>query len=145
MKYEMYKFLTDRNPDGSVSYSQEDMEIIADEHQFEQNFIKDYLGEAYGILLNEIKKRIVGIAEFAYNDENEAVHLMADSGELGSDKYFVRIYISLWGEALNQHQVCQCGEKIADWVCDQATTSHTMVFTLDVDKEFVFKVHALFD
>ena len=38
----MYKFLTDRNPDGSVSYSQEDMEIIADEHQFEQNFIKDY-------------------------------------------------------------------------------------------------------
>ena len=26
MKHEIYKFLTDRNPDGSVSYSQEDME-----------------------------------------------------------------------------------------------------------------------
>jgi hypothetical protein len=145
MKYKMYKVLTDRNPDGSVSYSQEDMEIIADEHQFEQNFIKDYLGEAYGILLNEIRKRIVGIAEFAYNDENEAVHLMVDSGKMGDGRYFVRISISLWGEALNQHQVCKCGEKIADWVCDQATTSHTMVFTLDVDKEFVFKVQALFD
>ena len=145
MKYEMYKFLTDRNPDGSVSYSQEDMEIIADEHQFEQNFIKEYIAEAYDVLLNEIRKRIVGIAEFAYNDENEAVHLMVDSGEMGDDRYFVRISISLWGEALNQHQVCQCGEKIADWVCDQATTSHTMVFTLDVDKEFVFKVQALFN
>ena len=145
MKHQIFKILTDRNPDGSVTYSQEDMEIITDEHQFEQNFIKDYLGEAYGILLNEIRKRIVGIAKFAYNDENRAVHLMVGSGRMRDERYFVRISISLWGELLNQHQVCQCGEKIADWVCDQATTSHTMVFTLDVDKEFVFKVQALFD
>ena len=145
MKYEMYKFLTDRNPDGSVSYSQEDMEIIADEHQFEQNFIKEYIAEAHDILLNEIRKRIVGIAEFAYNDENRAVHLMVDSGKIGDDRYFVRVSICLWGETLNQYPVCQCGEKIGDWVCDQATTSHTMVFTLDVDKEFVFKARALFD
>ena len=145
MKYEMYKFLTDRNPDGSVSYSQEDMEIISEEYQFEQNFIKEYIAEAYDILLNEIRKRIVGIAEFAYNDEEQAVHLETDCGRFRDDRFFVRISISLWGELLNQHQVCQCGEKIADWVCDQATTSHTMVFTLDVDKEFVFKVRALFD
>ncbi len=144
MKYEMYKFLTDRNPDGSVSYSQEDMEIITDEHQFEQNFIKEYLGESYDVLLNEIRKRIVGIAEFAYNDENDAVHLMADSGEVGSDKYFVRIYISLWGEALNQHQVCKCGEKIEEWTCSQETTSHRLVFTHDADRDFFDKVLFLF-
>jgi hypothetical protein len=72
MKYQMYKILTDCNSDGSVSYSREDMEIIADEHQFEQNFIKEYLGESYDTLLNEIRKRITGIADFAYNDENEA-------------------------------------------------------------------------
>ena len=145
MKHQIFKMLTDRNPDGSVTYSAEDMEIIAEEYQDEQNFIKDYIGESYNILLGEIKKRIDGIAEFAYNDENDAVHLMVDSGRFRDDRFFVRISISLWGELLNQHQVCQCGEKIADWVCDQATTSHTMVFTLDVDKEFVFKVHALFD
>ena len=145
MKYQMYKFLTDRNPDGSVTYSQEDMEIITDEHQFEQNFIKDYLGEAYGILLNEIRKRIVGIAKFAYNNENRAVHLMVDSGKMRDERYFVRISISLWGEALNQHPVCQCGEKIGDWVCDQATTSHTKVFTLDIDNEFALKARSLFD
>ena len=63
MKYQMYKFLTDRNPDGSVTYSQEDMEIITDEHQFEQNFIKDYLGEAYGILLNEIRNKLNDLIE----------------------------------------------------------------------------------
>ena len=144
MKHEIYKFLTDRNPDGSVTYSQEDMEIIADEYQDEQNFIKDYLGESYNILLVEIRKRITGIAEFAYNDEDRAVHLMADSGNIGDDKYFVRIYISLWGEALNQHQVCQCGEKIGEWTCSQETTSHRLVFTHDADKEFVYKVLFLF-
>ena len=144
MKHQIFKILTDRNPDGSVTYSQEDMEIISEEYQFEQNFIKEYIAEAYDILLNEIRKRIVGIAEFAYNDEEQAVHLETDSGRFRDDRFFVRISISLWGELLNQHQVCQCGEKIADWVCDQATTSHTMVFTLDVDKEFVFEVHSLF-
>lgn len=144
MKYEMYKILNDPNPDGSVSYSPEDMEIIADEQQFEQDFIKDYLGESYEVLLNEIRKRIVGIAKFAYNDENEAVHLMVDSGKTRKDNDFVRIHISLWGEALNQHPVCQCGEKIGDWVCDQATTSHTLVFTHDVDREFAHKVIFLF-
>ena len=45
MKYEMYKFLTDRNLDGSVSYSLEDMEIIADEHQFEQILSKIIWGK----------------------------------------------------------------------------------------------------
>ena len=145
MKYEMYKFLTDRNPDGSVSYSQEDMEIIADEHQFEQNFIKEYIAEAYDILLNEIRKRIVGIAEFAYNDEDQAVHLQAASGSIWEEKYFVRISISLWGETLNQNPVCKCGEKIGAWICDQSTDSHRLVFTQDVDKEFVFKVISLFD
>ena len=144
MKYELYKFLTDRNPDGSVTYSEEDMEIIADEYQDEQSFIKDYLGESYDILLAEIKKRIDGIAKFAYNDESRAVHLQAASGSVTEEKYFVRISISLWGEALNQHSVCECGEKIGEWVCDRATTSHTLVFTQDADKEFVFKVTSLF-
>ena len=144
MKYEMYKFLTDRNPDGSVTFSPEDMEIITNEYQDEQNFIKDYLGESYNMLLDEIKKRIDGIAEFAYNDEDQAVHLQAASGSIWEEKYFVGISISLWGEALNQHQVCKCGEKIGEWTCDQATTSHNLVFTLDVDKEFVFEVHSLF-
>ena len=32
MKYEMYKILTDRNPDGSVTYSPDDMEIITNEY-----------------------------------------------------------------------------------------------------------------
>ena len=67
MKHEIYKFLTDRNPDGSVTYSQEDMKIIADEYQDEKNFIKDYLGESYNILLAEIRERITGIADFANN------------------------------------------------------------------------------
>ena len=109
-----------------------------------QNFIKEYIAETYDALLNEIRKRITGIAEFAYNDEDRAVHLMADSGNIGDDKYFVRIYISLWGEALNQHQVCQCGEKIGEWTCSQETTSHRLVFTHDADKEFVYKVLFLF-
>ena len=144
MKHQIYKILTDRNPDGSVTYSPEDMEIIAEEYQDEQNFIKDYIGESYNILLDEIKKRIAGIAEFAYNDEDQAVHLQAASGSIWEEKYFVRISISLWGEALNQHQVCKCGEKIGEWTCDQATTSHNLVFTLDVDKEFVHEVALLF-
>ena len=144
MKHEILKTLTDRNPDGSVTYSQEDMEIISEEYQDEQNFIKDYLGESYNMLLDEIKKRIDGIAKFAYNDESRAVHLLAASGSVREEKYFVRISISLWGEALNQHSVCECGEKIGEWVCDQATTSHNLVFTMDVDKEFVFKVTSLF-
>ena len=144
MKHEIFKMLTDRNPDGSVTYSQEDMEIIAEEYQDEQNFIKDYIGESYNILLDEIKKRIDGIAEFAYNDEDQAVHLQAASGSIWEEKYFVRISISLWGETLNQNPVCKCGEKIGEWTCDQATTSHNLVFTLDVDKEFVFKVISLF-
>ena len=142
MKHQILKILTDRNPDGSVTYSPEDMEIISEEYQDEQNFIKDYIGESYNILLDEIKKRIDGIAEFAYNDEDIAVHL--DSGNIDDDKYFVRIYISLWGEALNQHQVCQCGEKIGEWTCSQETTSHRLVFTHDADKEFVYKVLFLF-
>ena len=136
MKHQIFKILTDRNPDGSVTYSPEDMEIITNEYLDEQNFIKDYLGESYNILLAEIRKRITGIAEFAYNDE--------DSGNIGDDKYFVRIYISLWGEALNQHQVCQCGEKIGEWTCSQETTSHRLVFTHDANKEFVYKVLFLF-
>ena len=144
MKHQILKILTDRNPDGSVTYSPEDMEIIAEEYQDEQNFIKDYIGESYNILLDEIKKRIAGIAEFAYNDEDQAVHLQAASGSIWEEKYFVRISISLWGEALNQHQVCKCGEKIGEWTCDQATTSHNLVFTLDVDKEFVHEVALLF-
>ena len=144
MKYELYKFLTDRNPDGSVTYSEEDMEIIADEYQDEQSFIKDYLGESYDILLAEIKKRIDGIAKFAYNDESRAVHLQTASGNIREEKYFVRISIRLWGELLNQHPVCKCGEKIGGWICDQSTTSHNLVFTMDVDKEFVFKAISLF-
>ena len=56
MKHEIFKILTDCNPDGSVTYSQEDMEIITNEYQDEQNFIKDYLGESYNILLDEVKK-----------------------------------------------------------------------------------------
>ena len=43
MKHQIFKILTDRNPDGSVTYSQEDMEIISEEYQDEQNFIKDYI------------------------------------------------------------------------------------------------------
>ena len=144
MKHQIFKFLTDRNPDGSVTYSQEDMEIITNEYQDEQNFIKDYLGESYNILLDEIKKRIDGIAEFAYNDEAQAVHLQTDSGSIWDKKYFIRITISLWGELLNQHQICKCGEKIGAWICDQSTDSHCLVFTQDVDKEFVFKVTYLF-
>ena len=144
MKHQIFKMLTDRNPDGSVTYSEEDMEIIAEEYQDEQNFIKDYIGESYNILLDEIKKRIDGIAKFAYNDESRAVHLQAASGSVREEKYFVRISISLWGEALNQYPVCKCGEKIGEWTCDQATTSHNLVFTLDVDKEFVHKVPLLF-
>ena len=144
MKHQIFKFLTDRNPDGSVTYSQEDMEIITNEYQDEQNFIKDYLGESYNILLDEIKKRIDGIAEFAYNDEDQAIHLQTGSGDIWEEKYFIRITISLWGELLNQHQICKCGEKIGEWTCDQATTSHNLVFTLDVDKEFVHEVALLF-
>ena len=144
MKHQIFKILTDRNPDGSVTYSQEDMEIIAEEYQDEQNFIKDYIGESYNILLDEIKKRIAGIAEFAYNDEDQAVHLQAASGSIWEEKYFVRISISLWGETLNQNPVCKCGEKIGAWICDQSTDSHRLVFTQDVDKEFVFKVISLF-
>ena len=144
MKHQIFKILTNRNPDGSVTYSQEDMEIITNEYLDEQNFIKDYLGESYNMLLDEIKRRIAGIAEFAYNDEDQAVHLQADCGSIWEEKYFVRIDIRLWGEALNQYPVCKCGEKIGEWTCDQATTSHNLVFTLDVDKEFAHKVALLF-
>ena len=83
MKHQILKILTDRNPDGSVTYSPEDMEIITNEYLDEQNFIKDYLGESYNMLLDEIKKRIDGIAEFAYNDEEQAIHLQTDSGSIG--------------------------------------------------------------
>ena len=144
MKHQIFKILTDRNPDGSITYSPDDMEIITNEYQDEQNFIKDYLGESYNILLDEIKKRIDGIAEFAYNDEDQAIHLQTGSGDTREEKYFIRITISLWGELLNQHQICKCGEKIGAWICDQSTDSHRLVFMQDVDKEFVFKVTCLF-
>ena len=144
MKHEIFKILTDRNPDGSVTYSQEDLEIITDEYWEEQNFIKDYLGESYNILLAEIRKRIDGIAEFAYNNEDQAVHLSTGTGRFGEKKYFIMIHISLWGEKLEQYQVCNVGEVIDKWFCSSETNSHNLIFTQDVDREFFLKTASLF-
>ena len=145
MKYDIFKMLTDRNPDGSVTYSDEDMDIIEDEYRFEQNFIRNRLGGAYDILLDEIKKRIAGLAEFAYNNEDEAVHFEARSGNFGENRYYISIHIHLWGEELEHHRVCRCGEQIGKWICSSETDSHNLFFTQDVDKEFIREVRTLFD
>ena len=65
MKHELYKMLFDRNPDGSVTYTPEDMEKITEENDFEQAAHQILLGDAFNKLLDEIEKRIDGVAEFA--------------------------------------------------------------------------------
>ena len=43
MNYDLYKMLSDRNPDGNVSYSMEDMEIITDEDNKQQAALRNLI------------------------------------------------------------------------------------------------------
>ena len=145
MKHELYKMLFDRNPDGSVTYTPEDMEKITEENDFEQAAHQILLGDAFNKLLDEIEKRIDGVAEFAHGDRNHASWVDYDYADERNAPYGIAsIRIDLWGEKLNQIRLCQEGEIIENWRFSEKSDSHTLIFTRKIPREMVTKVKDLF-
>ncbi len=129
MNHDLYKMLFDRNPDGSVSYSMEDMEIITDEDNKQQADIRELILQDYTVLLEEIRKRIIGIATFADNNEKTAVRISYEYDNSNTPCAVVSIY--LWGEKLNDALLFAKEEKIGNWTVSEST-SHRFNFLLPV-------------
>ena len=132
MNHDLNKMLFDRNPDGSVSYSMEDMEIITEEDNNAQAALRDLILQDYTVLLEEIRKRIDGIARFAYDDEKQAVRISFDHSYSGSSCAVV--LVDLWGEKLEETQLFEKDEIIGNWTCSDAS-SHRFYFHLPVTEE----------
>ena len=86
----------------------------------------------YTVLLEEIHKRIIGIATFADNNEKTAVRISYEYDSNNIPCAVVSIY--LWGEKLNDALLFSKEEKIGNWTCSEAT-SHNFNFSLPVTKE----------
>jgi len=141
MKHELYKMLFDRNPDGSITYTPEDMEKITEEYDHEQAVLQVFLGDSFNSLLDEIEKRITDIAEFAFGDRNHASRVEYDYADERDVPYgFATIRIDLWGENLDQKTICRDGEIINNWKFSEKSDSHTLIFTRKVPREMVTKV-----
>jgi hypothetical protein len=141
----MKKILFDKNPDGSVTFTREDMEIITQEYNDKQSILKMLIGNAYDELINDLKKRITDVAEFAYSDENDAVDFSVgndfdDASQ--SSHYFFRVSVALWGEKLNQKLLYEKGEQIGEWTCLEAS-SHRFEFMLFTTKEVWLQTNSL--
>lgn len=152
MKYEIYKILFDSNPDGSITYTQEDIKIINEEREKERLELINLIYKDYSILLNEIRKRIVGVAKFPHNDEATGVDLFFQSANILHGKGYVdchgksqceneevepptcRLSVSLWGEKLNAIHLFEKGEQIGNWICSEANT-HSFVFVMPVSED----------
>ena len=132
MNHDLYKLLFDRNPDGSVSYSMEDMEIITEEDNNAQAALRDLILQDYIILLDEIRKRMTGIAKFAYDDEKQAVRISFENNYSEGSCAVVLVY--LWGEKLEENQLFKTNDKVGNWTCSDAS-SHTFYFHLPVTEE----------
>ena len=144
MKHELYKMLFDRNPDGSVTYTPEDMEKITEENDFEQAALQILLGDTFNKLLDEIEKRIDGVAEFAYGDRNHASWVDYDYVDERNAPYGIaNISVGLWGEKLEQTNICQEGEVIEDWKLSEKSDSHTLIFIKKIPKELVVRAKKL--
>ena len=132
MNHDLNKMLFDRNPDGSVSYSREDMEIITEEDNNAQAALRDLILQDYTVLLEEIRKRIDGIARFAYDDEKQAVRISLDHNYSGSS--CVVVLVDLWGEKTDETQLFEKDEQIGNWTCS-VENGHRFYFYLPVSKE----------
>lgn len=132
MNHDLYKMLFDRNPDGSVSYSMEDMEIITDEDNKQQAAFRNLIMPDYTVLLEEIRKRMTGIAKFAYDDEKQAVRISFENNYSEGSCAVVLVY--LWGEKLEENQLFKTNDKVGNWTCSDAS-SHTFYFHLPVTEE----------
>lgn len=144
MNHSLYKMLFDQNPDGSVSYSREDLEKITEEINSEQAAFKALLGDSFKILLEEIQKRIDGIAEFAYGDKNQASQVYFNYANTASSPYDIAtVHIYLWGDKLNQIKIFHDGEKIDLWEFSSQSTSHQLIFTRKVSNDLATKASSL--
>ena len=132
MYHDLYKMLFDRNPDGSVSYSVEDMEIITEEDNNAQVALRNLILQDYTVLLEEIRRRIAGIATFAYDDEKKAIRISLDHSY--SAPSCAVVLVDLWGEKLEETQLFEKDEVIGNWTCSDAS-SHRFYFHLPVTKE----------
>ena len=137
MKHDLAKMLFDRNPDESVTYDREDWEIITREYNENQSKLKELIGTAYDELLNNVKSRMDGIANFADGNEEEAVSFHLDSKHDFTNpvQNFLQLSISLWGEKLNDVQTLYAkDEQVGEWICS-ISTSHRFAFTMPITKK----------
>lgn len=132
MNHDLYKMLFDKNPDGSVTYSMEDLEVITQEDNKQQADLRELILQDYTVLLEEIRKRIIGIATFADNNEKTAVRILYEYDNSNTPCAVVSIY--LWGEKLNDALLFVKEEKIGNWTCSEAS-SHNFNFSLPVTKD----------
>ena len=142
MKHQTYKMLFERNPDGSVTFDQKDMEIITEEHESEQKEFASLLGDDFNLLMNEIESRIHGIATFADNDKASATHIYfgyEDALSSPSQCGIATVSIDLWGEKLNEVKICKDGERIGSWELSKESGSHRLIFIKEVPKEIARK------
>ena len=129
MNYDLYKMLSDRNPDGNVSYSMEDMEIITEEDNKQQGAFRNLIMPDYTVLLEEVRKRISGIATFAFNKETSATRISFQYNR--NEPSYAIVLVELWGEKLNDVQLFAKDEKIGNWTVSEST-SHRFNFLLPV-------------
>ena len=148
MKHQTYKMLFERNPDGSVTLDQKDMEKITEEHESEQKKFAFLLGDDFNLLLAEIESRINGIATFADNDKASATHIYfgyEDALSSPSPCGIATVYIDLWGEKLNEVKICKNGERIGSWELSKDSDSHRLIFVKQVPKEVAHKARSFFE
>ena len=132
MNRDLYKMLSDRNPDGSVSYLMEDMEIITEEDNNAQAALRDLILQDYTVLLEEIRKRIDGIATFADNNEKNAVRVSFDTDCNGTP--CAVILVDFWGEKLDESKPFEENDSIGNWTCFEVRNNR-FYFRLPVTKE----------
>ena len=138
MKHEIYKMLFERNPDGSVNFDPKDM----NEHELEQKVFASLLGNDFNLLLAEIESRINGIATFADNDKASATQILfeyKDALSSPSPCWIATVSIDLWGEKLDEVNICKKGERIGSWELSKESGSHRLIFIKEVPKEIARK------
>ncbi len=152
MKHEMYKMLYESNPDGSVTYTPEDIQKINEERENDRLDLINLIFEDYTILLKELRRRMIRVAKFPHDDEATGVSLSFQSPPLNLRGRYVdsngkshcineeeepptcRLSVSLWGEKLNTIHLFEKDEKIGNWICAEANT-HTFTFVMPVSEE----------
>lgn len=137
IKHDVFKMLYDQNPDGSVTYTKNDMKIITEEFEAQQKQRAALLGDDYNSLIAEIESRIKGIATYADEDKASAVQVNFEYPDMQSSDCIAKVSIWLWGEKLNQVRICHEGEMIGPWELSKESTSHDLIFTKKIPKEII--------